>query len=45
MDVFTWFGAAEEKFMRFGSFALGDNDAFFLSSCVNSYIEDNATHH
>ena len=25
-------------------FTLGDNDVFFLSSCVNSYIEDNATH-
>ena len=25
-------------------FALGDNDVFFLSSCANSYIGDNATH-
>ena len=27
-----------------GPFALGDNDVFFLSSCANSYIDDNVTH-
>ena len=27
-----------------GPFALDDNAVFFLSSCANSYIGDNATH-
>ena len=27
-----------------GPFALDDNDVFFLLSCANSYIGDNATH-
>ena len=35
----------QKKFSTsFGLFALDDNDVFFLSSCANSYISDNATH-
>ena len=30
--------------MTEGPFALDDNDVFFLSSRVNSYIGDNTTH-